>query len=78
MAVPAGIDQLREAMRRRHLMPLWELEASSDLVLTPPWRWHDYGSESAEPAVWLDVLVSASTTTSMRASSNPMRMNVNR
>ena len=27
-----------------------------DLVLTPPWRWHDHGSESSESAVWLDVL----------------------
>ena len=160
MAVPAGIDELREDMRRRHLMPLWELEAAimgatpspqtrawlwrwadvhdcaeragdlvpverggdrraialsnpsqmglpyatgtlwaavqwlnghevapahrhtsqavrmiidgagsystvegdkvllerGDLVLTPPWRWHDHGSESSESAVWLDVL----------------------
>jgi gentisate 1,2-dioxygenase len=27
-----------------------------DLVLTPPWLWHDHGSESGERAVWLDVL----------------------
>lgn len=27
-----------------------------DLVLTPPWMWHDHGSESDERAVWMDVL----------------------
>jgi gentisate 1,2-dioxygenase len=27
-----------------------------DLVLTPPWLWHDHGSESDERAVWMDVL----------------------
>jgi len=27
-----------------------------DLVLTPPWMWHDHGSESDEPAVWMDAL----------------------
>jgi gentisate 1,2-dioxygenase len=27
-----------------------------DLVLTPPWLWHDHGSESAERAVWMDAL----------------------
>lgn len=27
-----------------------------DLVLTPPWAWHDHGSEGDEPMVWLDGL----------------------
>jgi gentisate 1,2-dioxygenase len=27
-----------------------------DLVLTPPWMWHDHGSESDERAVWVDAL----------------------
>lgn len=27
-----------------------------DLVLTPPWMWHDHGSESAERAIWVDAL----------------------
>jgi gentisate 1,2-dioxygenase len=27
-----------------------------DLVLTPPWAWHDHGSESDERAVWMDAL----------------------
>lgn len=27
-----------------------------DLVLTPPWTWHDHGSESDERAVWMDAL----------------------
>ncbi len=27
-----------------------------DLVLTPPWLWHDHGSESAERAIWMDAL----------------------
>lgn len=27
-----------------------------DLVLTPPWLWHDHGSESEERAVWMDAL----------------------
>ncbi|HSH22012.1 MAG TPA: cupin domain-containing protein [Candidatus Caenarcaniphilales bacterium] len=27
-----------------------------DLVLTPPWTWHDHGSESGERAIWMDVL----------------------
>jgi gentisate 1,2-dioxygenase len=27
-----------------------------DLVLTPPWTWHDHGSDSDERAVWMDVL----------------------
>jgi hypothetical protein len=28
----------------------------SDLVLTPPWTWHDHGSDSAEPLLWMDGL----------------------
>jgi gentisate 1,2-dioxygenase len=27
-----------------------------DLVLTPPWRWHLHGNDTAEPMVWLDGL----------------------
>jgi gentisate 1,2-dioxygenase len=27
-----------------------------DLVITPPWRWHLHGNESARPMVWLDGL----------------------
>jgi len=27
-----------------------------DLVLTPNWRWHDHGNESAAPMIWLDGL----------------------
>jgi gentisate 1,2-dioxygenase len=27
-----------------------------DLVLTPPWTWHDHGNESGEPILWLDGL----------------------
>lgn len=27
-----------------------------DLVLTPPWTWHDHGHEGDEPVVWLDGL----------------------
>ncbi len=27
-----------------------------DLVLTPPWTWHDHGNESDEPMLWLDGL----------------------
>lgn len=27
-----------------------------DLVLTPPWAWHDHGSESDERAIWMDAL----------------------
>ncbi len=27
-----------------------------DLVLTPPWLWHDHGSESDERAIWMDAL----------------------
>ena len=29
---------------------------SGDLVLTPPWAWHDHGNESDEPMIWLDGL----------------------
>ena len=27
-----------------------------DLVLTPPWTWHDHGHEGTEPMIWLDGL----------------------
>jgi gentisate 1,2-dioxygenase len=27
-----------------------------DLILTPSWTWHDHGSESSEPMIWLDGL----------------------
>lgn len=27
-----------------------------DLVLTPPWTWHDHGNESDEPMIWFDGL----------------------
>jgi len=27
-----------------------------DLVLTPPWTWHDHGNESPQPILWLDGL----------------------
>ena len=27
-----------------------------DLILTPPWTWHDHGNETDEPMVWLDGL----------------------
>lgn len=27
-----------------------------DLVLTPPWAWHDHGSDSDERAIWMDAL----------------------
>lgn len=27
-----------------------------DLVLTPPWTWHDHGSETDERAIWMDAL----------------------
>jgi len=27
-----------------------------DFVITPPWRWHLHGNDSAEPMVWLDGL----------------------
>ena len=27
-----------------------------DLVLTPPWTWHDHGNDSDEPMIWLDGL----------------------
>jgi len=30
--------------------------APGDLVLTPSWTWHDHGSESAGPVIWMDGL----------------------
>lgn len=27
-----------------------------DMVLTPPWEWHDHGNEGASPMIWLDGL----------------------
>ncbi len=27
-----------------------------DLILTPPWLWHDHGHEGSEPVIWLDGL----------------------
>ena len=27
-----------------------------DLILTPPWTWHDHGNETDEPMIWLDGL----------------------
>jgi len=30
--------------------------APGDLILTPPWTWHDHHNASAEPIVWLDGL----------------------
>lgn len=27
-----------------------------DLILTPPWQWHDHGCEASSPTVWLDGL----------------------
>ena len=27
-----------------------------DMVLTPPWEWHDHGNEGAAPMIWLDGL----------------------
>ena len=32
------------------------LMSRGDLVLTPPWTWHDHGHEGAEPMIWLDGL----------------------
>jgi gentisate 1,2-dioxygenase len=32
------------------------LMGRGDLVLTPPWTWHDHGNESPEPVLWLDGL----------------------
>lgn len=32
------------------------LMGRGDLVLTPPWTWHDHGSEGTEPVVWFDGL----------------------
>ncbi|MGH7827747.1 MAG: cupin domain-containing protein [Candidatus Binatia bacterium] len=30
--------------------------APGDLILTPSWSWHDHGSESSEPIIWIDGL----------------------
>jgi gentisate 1,2-dioxygenase len=30
--------------------------ALGDLVLTPPWTWHDHGNGSDEPVLWMDGL----------------------
>jgi len=27
-----------------------------DMILTPPWTWHDHGNETDEPMIWLDGL----------------------
>jgi gentisate 1,2-dioxygenase len=27
-----------------------------DLILTPPWQWHDHGNETNEPVIWMDGL----------------------
>jgi gentisate 1,2-dioxygenase len=27
-----------------------------DLILTPPWMWHDHGNETDEPVIWMDGL----------------------
>lgn len=27
-----------------------------DLILTPPWQWHDHGNETDEPVIWMDGL----------------------
>jgi gentisate 1,2-dioxygenase len=27
-----------------------------DLIINPPWLWHDFGNEGGEDAIWLDVL----------------------
>ncbi len=27
-----------------------------DVVLTPPWTWHDHGHEGSAPVIWMDVL----------------------
>ncbi|KAH6987111.1 RmlC-like cupin domain-containing protein [Ilyonectria destructans] len=27
-----------------------------DVVVTPPWHWHDHGNESSSPVIWLDML----------------------
>lgn len=32
------------------------LMGRGDLVLTPPWTWHDHGNETDEPMIWLDGL----------------------
>jgi gentisate 1,2-dioxygenase len=30
------------------------LMARGDLILTPPWAWHDHGHSGAEPVIWFD------------------------
>jgi gentisate 1,2-dioxygenase len=30
--------------------------APGDLVLTPPWTWHDHGNDSDDPVLWMDGL----------------------
>lgn len=32
------------------------LMEQNDLILTPPWRWHDHGNEGDEPVLWMDGL----------------------
>jgi len=32
------------------------LMSPGDLVLTPPWTWHDHGTEGREPVIWFDGL----------------------
>lgn len=27
-----------------------------DVILTPPWHWHDHGNEGKGPVTWLDGL----------------------
>ena len=26
-----------------------------DVILTPPWNWHDHGKDGSGPMIWLDV-----------------------
>ncbi|KAL1979740.1 hypothetical protein VTN96DRAFT_5237 [Rasamsonia emersonii] len=30
--------------------------ARGDVILTPPWHWHDHGNEGTDPMIWLDGL----------------------
>lgn len=32
------------------------LMGRGDMILTPPWTWHDHGNEADEPMIWLDGL----------------------
>jgi gentisate 1,2-dioxygenase len=32
------------------------LMSPGDLVLTPPWTWHDHGNSTSEPVLWMDGL----------------------